>query len=141
MSWMLLALRRYADFTGRSRRREYWMLVVLCLVAIAAAGIAMIVAAGSFRSGEEMASRFTVWAGFALLPLIVPLIAVTVRRLHDLGLSGWWVLAFVIGATIPAIDTIVALGQLVVMAIPGRRGANRFGGDPKAASATPRPDR
>ncbi|HEX8382104.1 MAG TPA: DUF805 domain-containing protein [Sphingomonas sp.] len=138
MSWMLLPLRRYADFQGRSRRREYWWFVVLCLIAIATAGIAMIAASGSFRSQGEMASRFTIWAGFALLPLVVPLMAVTTRRLHDLGLSGWWVLALVIGAAIPAIDTIVALAHLVVMALPGKKGVNRFGGDPKAASAAPR---
>lgn len=137
MSWMLLALRRYADFKGRSQRREYWMFVVLCAITIAVAGIALIAAAGSFRSQEEMASRFTIWAGFALVPLIVPLIAITTRRFHDLGLSGWWVLALVIGAAIPAIDTIVALVHLVVMALPGRRGINRFGEDPKAVSTSP----
>ena len=114
MSWMLLALRRYVDFEGRSRRREYWMFVVLCLSAVALAGVGMIVAAGSFRSRAEMATRFTVWAGFAIVPLIVPLIAVTIRRLHDLGLSGWWLLALVIGAAIPMIDTLVALAHIVV---------------------------
>ena len=136
MSWMLLALRRYVDFKGRSRRREYWMFVVLCLIAIALGGIAMIISAGSFRTQEEMATKFTIWAGFAIAPLIIPLIAVTIRRLHDLGLSSWWLLALVIGAAIPTIDNIVALGQLVVMAIPGRKGANRFGDDPKADASS-----
>jgi uncharacterized membrane protein YhaH (DUF805 family) len=131
MSWMLLALRRYVDFTGRSRRREYWMFVLLCVAVIALAGIAMIVAAGSFRSQQEMTARFTMWAGFALLPLIVPLIAVTVRRLHDLGLSGWWLVLLPIGAAIPMIDTIVSLAHIVVMALPGRKSANRFGENPK----------
>ena len=132
MSWMLLALRRYIDFSGRSRRREYWMFVLLVLAVSLAAGLAMIAVVGSFRTQAEMTSRFTVWAGLAILPLIVPLIAVTIRRLHDLGLSGWWLLALVLGGGIPMIDTLVALAHVVVMALPGKRATNRFVTDPKA---------
>ncbi|UZK68651.1 DUF805 domain-containing protein [Sphingomonas sp. S1-29] len=135
MHWMLLPLRRYADFKGRSRRREYWMFVLLVMAVVAAAGLAMIATAGSFASEREMQTRFTVWAGFALLPLIVPLIAVTVRRLHDLGLSGWWLLAFFVAGAIPMIDTLAALAQIIVMALPGRKADNRFGTDPKAPPA------
>ncbi len=138
MSWMMLALRRYLDFKGRSRRREYWMFMVLCLIVIASAGIAMIAVAGSFQTQDQMATKFTIWAGFAILPLLIPLITVTIRRLHDLGLSGWWFLAVVIGAAIPMIDTIVALVHIIVMALPGRKGANRFGENPKETAGSAR---
>ncbi|WBH17688.1 DUF805 domain-containing protein [Sphingomonas radiodurans] len=84
----------------------------------------VLVSTGGQRALEN---RFTTWAGFALLPLIVPLFAVTVRRLHDLGLRGWWLALFFVGGAIPAIDTIAALAYLVVMALPGSRKANRFG--------------
>ena len=133
MQWTLLALRRYFDFRGRSRRREYWMFMLFVLVAILLAGIAMIVTKGSFRTQADLARTFTSWAGLAMAPLIVPLIAVTVRRLHDLGLSGWWLVALPIGAAIPAIDALIPLAHIVVMALPGRKAGNRFGENPKLA--------
>lgn len=134
MHWMLLALRRYSDFKGRSRRREYWMFLLVVIAAILLAGIVMTVVKGSFRTQAEFATGFTIWAGFAIVPLIVPLIAVTMRRLHDLGLSGWWLLVLPIGAAIPAIDALVPFAHLAVMALPGRKGANRFGASPKMGS-------
>lgn len=134
MHWMLLAFSRYIDFSGRSRRREYWMFVLLVVGAILLAGIAMIITTGSFRTQGELETAFTTWAGVALMPLIVPLTAVTVRRLHDLGLSGWWLVALPIGAAIPAIDALVPFAHVIVMALPGRKGANRFDEDPKTGS-------
>lgn len=131
MQWVLLAFGRYFDFRGRSRRREYWMFVLFTLVAILLAGIVMILTVGSFRTQAELARMFTTWAGFAMVPLIIPLIAVTVRRFHDLGLSGWWLVALPVGAVIPAIDALVPFAHIVVMALPGRKGSNRFGENPK----------
>ena len=64
------------------------MFVLLCLLAIALAGIVMIAAEGPFRTQEKTAMKFTIWAGLAIARLIIPLIAVTIRRLHDLELSG-----------------------------------------------------
>jgi uncharacterized membrane protein YhaH (DUF805 family) len=94
----------------------------------------MIITKGSFRTQDELATAFTIWAGFAMVPLIVPLIAVTVRRLHDLGLSGWWLVALPIGAAIPAVDGLVPFAHMIVMALPGRKGTNRFGDDPRLGS-------
>jgi uncharacterized membrane protein YhaH (DUF805 family) len=131
MKWILLALSRYFDFKGRSRRREYWMFVLLVLVAILLAGIAMIITKGSFRTQADLARTSTSWAGVVMAPLIVPLIAVTVRRLHDLGLSGWWLVALPIGAAIPAVDALVPFAHLIVMALPSKKEANRFGENPK----------
>lgn len=126
MEWAFLPLRRYSEFRDRSGRREYlaFQLLVLGLIVLAAyAMFALIDAAGQ----TEMENRFTVWAGFALLPVIVPLLEVTVRRLHDIGWSGWWLFALVVGGAIPAIDTIAGLAYVVVMLLPGSKHENRFG--------------
>lgn len=120
---MFMPIRRYADFAGRSGRREYWMFQLLLGVIFFVIMLVLVSTGGQ----QTLDDRFKTWAGFALLPLIVPLIAVTVRRLHDLGLRGWWLVLFLVGGAIPAIDTIAALAYLVVMALPGSRNANRFG--------------
>ena len=126
MKWTFLPLRRYFDFHGRSGRREYWSFQLLVLVLIILAVFAMF--AFTDAAGQAvMERRFSVWAGFALLPVIVPLVAVTVRRLHDLGWSGWWLLALLAGGAIPAIDTIAGLAYIVIMLLPGSKNENRFG--------------
>jgi uncharacterized membrane protein YhaH (DUF805 family) len=66
MGWMMLALSRYFDLKGRSRRREYWMFVLLVVAVVLLAGMLMIISKGSFRTQGEMASTFSVWAGLAI---------------------------------------------------------------------------
>jgi uncharacterized membrane protein YhaH (DUF805 family) len=123
MEWATLPLKRYAEFTGRSRRKEYWMFfllnIVVSLVASAIDGVL------------GMSSMFYVYGPvtvLAFLALIVPGIAVSIRRLHDTGRSGWWVLL----AFIPLIGGLVLL---VFMLIEGQRGPNEYGADPKAEGA------
>lgn len=106
--------------------------MLLVMAALAVAGIVMIAALGSFRSGSDMARSYTIWAGFTLLPVIVPLIAITVRRLHDLGLSGWWLLALPIGSAIPAVDALMPFVHFIAMSLPGTKRANRYGDIPAA---------
>ena len=135
MKWAFLSLRRYLDFQGRSGRREYWAFQLLVLGLIIFAAFAMF--AFTEAAGQaEMEQQFTVWAGFALLPVIVPLFAVTARRLHDLGWSGWWLLALLVGGATPAIDTIAGLAYIIIMLMPGSKHDNRFGPtlrEPRAA--------
>ncbi|HEX8389010.1 MAG TPA: DUF805 domain-containing protein [Sphingomonas sp.] len=125
MNWMLLPLKRYADFQGRSRRKEYWMFALL--MALLSIGLGLL--GGVFASvGADG------WALGALLPLtlfvvavLIPSIAVQVRRFHDQDMSGWWIL----------LNFVPYLGGLVVlvfMCIGGTRGPNRFGPDPKDPS-------
>ncbi|NJC33476.1 uncharacterized membrane protein YhaH (DUF805 family) [Sphingomonas jejuensis] len=126
MKWMILPLRRYADFKGRSGRREFWFFQLFIVVVLLAAQVAMFTNdPGMSRS--EASERFPVWAGYGLLPFLVPLFAVTVRRLHDLGWSGWWLIPLILAGAIPAIDTIAGLAWLIIMALPGSRRDNRFG--------------
>lgn len=124
MKWMLMPLRRYADFKGRSRRREYWMFTLfLTLVTMAAVLLALLT--GSMNADDPRPGSFgMILLGLASIAIIVPSIAVQVRRYHDQDRTGWLVLL----AFIPYIGGIIAL---VFMCLPGTRGPNRFGPDPK----------
>lgn len=125
MAWVLLPLRRYADFNGRSTRKEFWMFQ-LVFVALTLVTLLLIGKDGVDEYGEANAFGVLVIGAFllALLGLIVPQIAVQVRRFHDQDKSGWFAL----------INLIPYLGSLVVlvfMCIEGTRGENQFGPDPK----------
>jgi uncharacterized membrane protein YhaH (DUF805 family) len=119
---MVLPLKRYAEFEGRSRRKEYWMFVLLQLgIAAVAAAIGGLLASVMGEAGGMAVLLLVV---LALLGLIVPSIAVTVRRLHDQDKSGWfYLLTFV-----PYIGGII---MIVLMCIEGTRGPNKYGADPK----------
>lgn len=140
MEWMLLPFRRYAEFSGRSRRKEYWMFALLMTIVYVVFGALMFssvwpaVSSGSTMPWGNLAPTF--WIALAVmglftLAIIVPGIAVTVRRLHDRDLSGWWYLGVVLIGQVPYIGGLVSLGFLVLMALPGTPGPNRFGPDPK----------
>lgn len=136
MHWMLLPLRRYADFSGRSRPKEYWMFVLFVFLA------SIVVSAIDFAVGFGAESHYLardpwgVAAGWSYvssgplltifaLAILIPHLAVSVRRLHDSDHRGWWLL---IGA-VPLVGWIVLF---VFMVIGGTRGPNRFGADPVA---------
>lgn len=143
MNWMILPFKRYAEFSGRSRRMEYWMFtllnaVVVTVLLFATGGIgAMIGLDGS--GAEPGAGVMALFGGVGILLLIyglaviIPSIAVTVRRLHDRDMSGWWYLGAIIGGMIPLVGFLVSIAFLVLMALPGTPGPNRFGPDPKGA--------
>lgn len=144
MDWMLMPLRRYAEFSGRSRRKEYWMFALLMMIVYAIGGAMMfsallpLMTAGAVPDPALFTPGF--WAGAGLLGLftlaiIVPAIAVTVRRLHDRDMSGWWYLGVVILGQIPYLGGLINLGFLVLMALPGTPGPNRFGPDPKGGDS------
>ena len=69
--------------------------------------------------------------GIFVLAVLIPSIAVTVRRLHDRDMSGWWYLGFIVASAIPLLGLIASIAFLVVMFLPGTEGPNRFGPDPK----------
>lgn len=134
MEWMILPLKRYADFNGRSRRKEYWMFTLGIMLAF---GLAAIVffglagAAGSLADGGAMSGATMLIVavfGLAYLAILIPAIAVQVRRFHDQDKSGW----FVLMNFIPYVGGIIVL---VFMCLEGTRGPNRFGPDPKNPEA------
>ncbi|MEH6662184.1 MAG: DUF805 domain-containing protein [Parasphingorhabdus sp.] len=129
MEWMLMPLRRYADFSGRSRRKEYWMFILLILIV----GVVLGWMTGSFTTASDPADSFEMatWSSSSILlsvfylAIIIPSLAVQVRRFHDQDKSGWLVLL----NFIPLVGGLIVL---VFMCLEGTRGDNRFGPDPKA---------
>lgn len=124
MTWITMPLRRFADFRGRSRRREFWMFQLIYL-ALALAGVVFVGGTADAYGGWSPFGNIV--AGLIILALIglfVPLLAVEVRRLHDQGRSGFLVLLNLI----PYLGVVIVL---ILMAIPGTVGENRFGPDPK----------
>jgi uncharacterized membrane protein YhaH (DUF805 family) len=142
MEWMLLPLRRYAEFSGRSRRMEYWMfqlfnaLVVLFALVLILSGVPWD-AFDNWNLGGQTNSQpgSLLWVGVVVLCIwalgvLIPGIAVTVRRLHDRDMSGWWYLGFALMGAIPLVGWIASIAFLVIMCLPGTPGPNRFGPDP-----------
>ena len=145
MDWMTLPLKRYAQFSGRARPKEYWMYALflfLCLIGISI--VETMLGLGdtrewAYRSGWNMAAGAHHEGGplFGLFALgtFIPSIAVAVRRLHDSDRSAWWLLL----AFLPVVGWI---WLFVLMVMGGTRGPNRFGPDPveagEGSSAPPR---
>jgi uncharacterized membrane protein YhaH (DUF805 family) len=141
MFWVLEPFRKYADFNGRARRTEFFSFALLFLVLQFAAGRI------DARSGviATVAFRMGIIELIVSLLLLLPLVAVGVRRLHDSGRSGWWLLLFYIpylGWLVSAQNNsgeLVSLGALavgtistlVLFALPGIPMENRFGADPR----------
>jgi uncharacterized membrane protein YhaH (DUF805 family) len=123
MEWMLLPYKRYADFSGRSSRKEFWMFVLfLVIVTLALVSAAVIVSPhGAKNHGAGLV--FFAALGLFWLGSLVPYIAVHVRRFHDQDRSGWF---YLLGA-IPYIGGAVIL---FFMVRPGTPGPNRFADDP-----------
>jgi uncharacterized membrane protein YhaH (DUF805 family) len=121
MNWMLMPLKRYAEFSGRSRRMEYWMFqLFMFLVYMAMMVLMMIVGGGAMMTGGDPSAAmaaggavliiFGLYALFALA-MFIPSLAVSVRRLHDTNRSGWWILAPLSGYVIMLIGTVMAAGS------------------------------
>ena len=115
----MTALRKFADFGGRARRKEYWFFVLFYAIFYIAAVVADI-AIGSFD--RELTIGFL--SGLYSLAMIVPYLAAAVRRLHDTDRRGWWLL-------LVFIPILGAIFLLCLLAIDGQPGEKRFGPDPK----------
>lgn len=112
--WFLKVVRdNYANFNGRARRKEYWMFVLANLLIGVVFGIL-----------GQIASLFSYISGLISLVLLIPGIAVAVRRLHDTNKSGWFLLL----ALIPFVN----LYLIYLLVIEGDKGPNQYGPDPKA---------
>jgi uncharacterized membrane protein YhaH (DUF805 family) len=169
MEWMILPLKRYAQFSGRSRRKEYWMWILFVILASIVLGMLdSVLGLGGDTTLEPGATPNGLMYGVGLmggvlstlfaLATFVPGLAVSVRRLHDVDRSGWWLilsfLPYLIGLALFA--SVVATGSLGTLAIiggilvlvgaiagivllvwfctSGTVGANRFGPDPMDTS-------
>lgn len=135
MKWMFLPLKRYVDFDGRSPRIEYWLfhlfiwVVIFGLIGIGFAlsdSLPLLMGEEAAISTEEpnpMIGLPLVLAGLFYLATWLPSLAVTVRRLHDRDMSGWFYL----------INFVPYVGGLIIfifMVLPGNEGENTYGENP-----------
>lgn len=112
MNWYLAVLKNYAGFEGRARRKEYWMFILFNSLFLLLAGLV----------DEVLGSKIisTVYA----LAVFVPSLAVSIRRLHDIGKEWYWIF-------ITLIPIVGPIWMLILDATEGVRGDNEFGPDPK----------
>lgn len=114
VEWLLMPLRRYADFDGRSTRREFWMFLFVYLALFL---VSVVIAA-------VIPSLGVVVFVLGALGLFIPQLALQVRRFHDQDNSGW----FALFNLIPYLGFLIVL---VFMAMDGTPGENQYGPDPK----------
>jgi uncharacterized membrane protein YhaH (DUF805 family) len=170
MEWMFMPLKRYAEFSGRSRRQEFWMFMLLLLViwmvaffGIMVMGVGALSMAGANADGSPRVAGMmgmvasmgiiAVILGIVWLALLIPTLAVQVRRLHDTDRSGWWIMIYwgpailswivnIAGAANQSTGLIMLAGLcsllalvasivlLVFYCLPGTNGPNQYGPDP-----------
>lgn len=104
--WYFEALKKYADFSGRARRREYWMFTLTNILIAVALNVTEHLLEGN-------GSISTLYA----VAVFIPGVAVGVRRLHDTDHSGWW--------------SLVPIAPIIFSCQEGHSGSNRFGPSPK----------
>lgn len=120
MEWYTGVLKKYVEFSGRARRKEFWMFTLInALISIALSIVDRLIGTDYANGGGVLNSIY----GLAVL---LPSLAVGIRRLHDTGRSGWWLLI----GLIPCVGIIVLI---VFWAQEGAAGQNEHGPDPKAA--------
>jgi uncharacterized membrane protein YhaH (DUF805 family) len=115
MKWYLEVLKKYAVFNGRARRTEFWMFTLINIIIL----IVLSIIDGLIGSPGIISLIYS-------LAVLIPCIAVTARRLHDTGRSGWWILI----SLIPLIGAIVLL---VFTVQDSKSGENQYGPNPKTA--------
>ena len=119
MNWYLKCWKQYADFSGRARRKEYWIFSLINYIIIFFLYILQIVMIES-----------TLWLIFPIIfflyavAVFLPGLAVNIRRLHDIGKSGWWYLIY-------HIPIIGAIWLTVLMCLDSEPGENQWGENPK----------
>ncbi|MBA9083889.1 uncharacterized membrane protein YhaH (DUF805 family) [Fontibacillus solani] len=117
MSWYLKVLKNYVGFEGRARRKEYWMFVLFNFIISFVLGFIQ----GFTKAFVDIGNILTILYNLAVF---IPALAVTFRRLHDTGRSGWWVLI----SLIPIAGGIV---MLVFTCLDSDEGNNKYGPNPK----------
>jgi len=123
MNWYLQALKQYAVFKGRARRKEYWFFALFNLI------VSVVLTVVDYMTGSlDPELGVGLLSGIYSLAILIPSLAVTVRRLHDTDRTGWWVLI----AFIPFIGAIVLL---VFMLLDSKPGDNQHGPNPKGVTA------
>jgi uncharacterized membrane protein YhaH (DUF805 family) len=122
MNWYLEVLKKYAIFEGRAGQKEYWHFSLFSFIIIIVLSV-IDIATGTFNLNVGLG----LLSGIYTLAVLIPGIAVSVRRLHDTNRSGWWLL-------INAIPLIGVIVFLVFTAQTGTPGDNHYGSNPQGAT-------
>ena len=121
MEWYTAVLKKYVEFQGRARRKEYWMFILFNILASIICGVIDGILGIMLLVHQQHDAEDAV---------LLPSIAVCIRRLHDTNRSGWWILI----SLVPFVGSIILL---IFLCIEGDAGDNRFGPNPKLADAQP----
>lgn len=111
MKWYIKVLKKYAIFNGRAHRTEYWMFFLFNIIFSFILGF-IVVFFGAITNTDQ-----SILYNIYNLAILVPSIAVSIRRMHDIDRSGWWIL--------------VPIAGFIFLFIKGTEGENRFGSAPK----------
>jgi len=117
MDWYLAVMSKYADFGGRSRRKEYWMFALI--YGIVYLGVFILALAGP----QSIKTPALILLSVIALAHLIPSLAVSVRRLHDTGRTGWWFLLLFV--------PLGGIAVLIFMCLDGEFGSNDYGPNPK----------
>ncbi len=123
MNWYLAVLKKYAVFDGRAQRAEYWYFALFSIII----SIVLVIVDGATGSFNEE-TGFGLLSGIYTLAILIPTIAVGIRRLHDTNRSGWWILI----GLIPIIGFIILI---VLFVIDSDQGENQYGSNPKLTAS------
>lgn len=128
MKWFIKCLRQYADFSGRARRKEYWLFKVFYFLTFLVVALICALLQGMLNelSGgyHDNQSIFMIIPIIVYLGLIIPSLAVSVRRMHDVGMSGWFLL-------INLIPSIGGLIYFIFTLFDSQPYKNKWGSNPK----------
>ncbi len=148
MDWMSSPFRKYADFTGRATRREFWFFLLLYSVMVLVANFFDVLDGDRVVVAARMgAAELTV-----SILLLLPLLSTSARRLHDSDRSGWWMMLLYL----PYVGWVAAQGRqdaelvvsgailvgfvalVILFLLPGTPMENRFGSNPRGVSGISR---
>jgi uncharacterized membrane protein YhaH (DUF805 family) len=131
MNWYLGVVKKYAVFKGRARRTEYWMFVlvncIICIVLALLISIPSVISYAVTGQPSAVSGIFAILLWLFSLAMLLPGLAVSVRRLHDTNRSGF----FLFMSLIPLAGSIILLVFLIQ---EGSSGDNRFGPDPRGSA-------
>ena len=128
LQWALRPLRQYAVFSGRATRAEYWWFAAFnFVVAFAICFVIGFVCGVLGINQSSIGQGLNVFVGIWLLATLVPGIALSVRRLHDVGMNGWWCLMSLV--------PVLGLVLLFFYAKPSQTGTNNYGPNPSIVRA------
>ena len=129
MNWYMEVLKKYAVFNGRARRAEYWWFFLINFIFVLVLSVLSRLTTGTdSNSVSPLSTAFSCISGLYSLAVLLPELGVGIRRLHDIGKSGWWLLI----GLIPLIGTI---WLLILAATDSQPGDNQYGPNPKGVAS------